>query len=105
VPPLIVFLAKAEIVDKYDLSSVQRIYSGAAPLSEEIETLVKKRLGIDSVIQSYGMTETTLIVIGPPEGGIEKKGSAGTLRPGVKCKVNSNLIKIRQDGIQIICII
>jgi long-subunit acyl-CoA synthetase (AMP-forming) len=53
---------------------------------------VKKRLGIDSVIQAYGLTETTLSVIGPTESGNEKKGSAGTLRPGVKCKVNSNLI-------------
>lgn len=87
VPPLVVFLAKAAIVDKYDLSSVEHIYSGAAPLSEEIETLVKKRLGIDSVSQGYGLTETTLMVIGPPESGIEKKGSVGTLRPGVKCKV------------------
>jgi acyl-coenzyme A synthetase/AMP-(fatty) acid ligase len=104
VPPLVVFLAKAEIVDEYDLSSVQRIYSGAAPLSEEIETLVKKRLGIDSVSQAYGLTETTLIVIGQLESVVKKKGSVGTLRPGVKCKVNSNLIKIRQGGIQIICV-
>ncbi|PNF29545.1 Luciferin 4-monooxygenase [Cryptotermes secundus] len=86
VPPLVVFLAKAEIVDKYDLSSVQRIYSGAAPLSEEIETLVKKRLGVDLVIQAYGLTETTLAVIGPTENE-NKKGTAGTLRPGVTCKV------------------
>lgn len=85
-PPLVVFLAKADIVDKYDLSSVQHIYSGAAPLSEEIETLVKKRLGVNSVNQAYGLTETTLSVIGPTENE-DKKGTAGTLRPGVTCKV------------------
>jgi acyl-coenzyme A synthetase/AMP-(fatty) acid ligase len=104
VPPLAVFLAKADIVDKYDLSSLQRIYCGAAPLSEETETLVKKRLGIDAVIQGYGLTEATLLVLGPPESGILKKGSVGTLKPGIKCKVNSHLIKIRQGKIEIICV-
>lgn len=92
-PPLVVFLAKADIVDKYDLSSLQHIYCGAAPLSEETETLVKKRLGIEAVIQAYGLTESTLVVIGPPESGILKKGSVGKLRPGVKCKVSRHLIK------------
>jgi acyl-coenzyme A synthetase/AMP-(fatty) acid ligase len=99
VPPLVVFLAKADIVDKYDLSSLQRIYCGAAPLSEETETLVKKRIGLGAVIQAYGLTEATLVVIGPPESGILKKGSVGTLKPGVKCKVNSHLIKVKQGEI------
>jgi acyl-CoA synthetase (AMP-forming)/AMP-acid ligase II len=91
VPALIVFLAKAKIVDKYDLSSLRAIRSGAAPLSEEIETLVKERLGLMAVAQAYGMTETTLSVTGTPVSG-NKTGSVGVLLPEVQCKVNNHCI-------------
>jgi long-subunit acyl-CoA synthetase (AMP-forming) len=92
VPSLVIFLSKAKIVDKYDLSSVKMIYCGAAPLSEKVETLLRKRLGLDSIMQGYGLTETTLtIVASPPFGG--KSGSVGLLVPGIKCKVNNLLMK------------
>lgn len=42
-PPLAVFLAKTPKLDKYDLSCVQNVNCGAAPLSQEIETTLKKR--------------------------------------------------------------
>jgi acyl-CoA synthetase (AMP-forming)/AMP-acid ligase II len=97
VPSLVIFLAKAKIVDKYDLSSLRAIKCGAAPLSEEIETLVRERLGLDSVSQGYGMTETTLSVTGTPATG-NKTGSVGVLLPEVQCKVNNHFItsKTRQ---------
>ncbi|GFG35622.1 hypothetical protein Cfor_02545, partial [Coptotermes formosanus] len=87
VPPLVVFLAKAKVVDEYDLSSVRVIKCGAAPLSEEMETLVRKRLvGLESVTQGYGLTETTLsVTYSPPSG--SKRGSVGMLIPGMQCKV------------------
>lgn len=44
VPPLILFLAKHPLVDKYDLSSMVRVNSGAAPLGKELETAMLKRL-------------------------------------------------------------
>jgi long-subunit acyl-CoA synthetase (AMP-forming) len=92
VPPLVVFLAKAKVVDEYDLSSVRVIKCGAAPLSEEMETLVRKRLvGLESVTQGYGLTETTLsVTYSPPSG--SKRGSVGMLIPGMQCKVNNHLM-------------
>lgn len=42
-PPLLLFLAKSPLVDKYDLSHVREVTSGAAPLSEATEEAVKKR--------------------------------------------------------------
>lgn len=61
VPPLVVFLAKNENVDKYDFSAVRVIHSGAAPLSKETEDAVKKRLNIPNleINQGYGMSELT----------------------------------------------
>jgi acyl-CoA synthetase (AMP-forming)/AMP-acid ligase II len=91
VPFLAVFLAKAKIVDKYDLSSLRTIKCGAASLSEEIEMLVKERLGLLSFTQGYGLTETTLSVTGSPVSG-NKTGSVGILLPEVQGKVNNHFI-------------
>lgn len=44
VPPLMVFMAKHPLVDKYDMSSLTELYCGAAPLSREVEEAVLKRL-------------------------------------------------------------
>jgi acyl-coenzyme A synthetase/AMP-(fatty) acid ligase len=98
VPSLVVFLAKAKIVDKYDLSSLRAIKCGAAPLSEEIEILVRKRLRLDSFSQGFGMTETTHALTGTPVT-VNKTGSVGVLLPDVQCKVNNHFLtsNTRQD--------
>lgn len=44
VPPIIVFLAKHPIVAKYDLSSLEVLGSGAAPLGQDLSEEVKKRI-------------------------------------------------------------
>ncbi|CAH1791186.1 unnamed protein product [Owenia fusiformis] len=56
VPPMMLFLAKDPIVDKYDLSSVKDIICGAAPLSKELQVDVMTRLKCN-ILQGYGMTE------------------------------------------------
>lgn len=43
VPSLWVFLTKSPLVDKYDLSSVKLIFSGAAALATEVEEGIGKR--------------------------------------------------------------
>lgn len=43
VPPLVQFLLKNPIVDKYDLSSVTEIACGAAPLGKDIAGAIKKK--------------------------------------------------------------
>ena len=56
VPPIVIALAKQPIVDKFDLSSIKMVMSGAAPLGAEIQQELAKRLGV-IVKQGYGMTE------------------------------------------------
>lgn len=87
VPPIMVFLAKHPLVDKYDLSSIRKIWCGAAPLSEKIEKAVVKRLNIPEISQGYGLTETTLAVLRFPQDTALKFGSVGMLVPGVSAKV------------------
>jgi acyl-CoA synthetase (AMP-forming)/AMP-acid ligase II len=58
VPPIVVALGKHPAVDNYDLSSLRSLFSGAAPLSDELASSVAARLGCD-VLQGYGLTETS----------------------------------------------
>lgn len=86
VPPLLVFLAKSPLVNKYDISSLLVIGCGAAPLSKEISDAVRSRLNILALRQGYGMSEMTFSVLAQSEG-FEKVGSVGTLRAGVWGKI------------------
>lgn len=86
VPPLMVFLAKHPLVDRYDLSSVKIIWCGAASLSEEIQKAVAKRLNVPNIKQGYGLTETTLaVLLSPPSN--SKYGSVGMVAPNTLAKV------------------
>jgi 4-coumarate--CoA ligase len=61
VPPIIVALAKHPETRKYDLSSIETIGSGAAPLSAEISSEVSRLWppGALTLRQGWGMTEVT----------------------------------------------
>ncbi|XP_063234038.1 uncharacterized protein LOC134537474 isoform X2 [Bacillus rossius redtenbacheri] len=86
VPTLLVFLGKSPRVSHYDLSSLRMVWCGAAPLREEVQRQVVRRLGIAGVQQGYGLTETTLAVSHTPVGH-DKPGAAGKLAPGISAKV------------------
>ncbi len=79
VPPIILALAKHPLVDKYDLSHLEWLLSGAAPLSAELQVACAARLKCE-VVQGWGMTETscgaTVIPVDPEK---RKPGSAGLL--------------------------
>ena len=64
-PPIAVALAKHPMVDQYDLSSVKAIFSGAAPLDENLAGAVAKRLNT-TVRQGYGMTELSPVIAHDP---------------------------------------
>jgi acyl-CoA synthetase (AMP-forming)/AMP-acid ligase II len=55
-PPIAVALAKHPLVDQYDLSSLQTVFSGAAPLDGALGKAVADRIGV-RMRQGYGMTE------------------------------------------------
>jgi len=59
-PPIAVALAKHPLVEDFDLSSVEVVLSGAAPLDEALGRAVEHRLGV-TVLQGYGMTELSPI--------------------------------------------
>jgi len=57
-PPVLVHLARSDLVANYDLSSLRMITSGAAPLTRELVDAVYTRLKL-KVNQAYGLSETS----------------------------------------------
>lgn len=67
VPPIVIGLANAPIVDQYNTSSIRQVFSGAAPLGAELAALASKRLGCE-VVQGFGMTELSPVSHSTVEG-------------------------------------
>jgi acyl-CoA synthetase (AMP-forming)/AMP-acid ligase II len=87
VPPIILALAKQPVVDKFDLSALEIVMSGAAPLSGELASDAGKRLGA-FVMQGYGLTETSPVThMTPDEPGRDRAGSIGFPIPNTECKI------------------
>lgn len=57
-PPVIVALGKHPVVDKYDLSSLRMMNSGAAPLTRELVETTAARIKV-GIKQGYGLSETS----------------------------------------------
>src|SRR3954462_13591743 len=99
-PPILLALAKHPLVDKYDLSSLKSILSGAAPLDEQLALGAQARLrkGADTgvtVAQGYGMTELSPVSHTTPDEGCAPpgvtgdvpKGSVGYAIPNTECRL------------------
>ena len=85
VPPIILALSKHPAVDRFDLTSLELILSGAAPLGADLEAACSARLGCE-VVQGYGMTEMSPVSHFTPPGG-RRAGSAGPIVPNTLCRI------------------
>src|SRR6266571_2255439 len=87
VPPIVLKLAKDPSVEKYDLSSLKMIFSGAAPLGPELSRECMQRIGC-GIRQGYGMTETSPVTHSSPADPAKMKlGSIGPPAPNTECKL------------------
>jgi acyl-CoA synthetase (AMP-forming)/AMP-acid ligase II len=87
VPPIVLGLSKSPIVDNYKLPKLKTIFSGAAPLGEELTRACMDRLGCN-IRQGYGMTETSPVThSSPAPPHIAKFGSVGVPAPNTECKI------------------
>lgn len=89
VPPIVVALAKHPLVKKYDLSSVESLGSGAAPLSMEVSAEVEKLWPSGDVLvhQGWGMTEVTCTCIGWDPNTDFRSIAVGEMMPNCKGKI------------------
>src|SRR6185503_14540755 len=87
VPPIVLALSKSPVVDNYKLPKLHTIFSGAAPLGEDLTRACMDRLGC-SVRQGYGMTETSPVTHSSPAPPWPVKfGSVGVPAPNTECKI------------------
>ncbi|KAL8056545.1 hypothetical protein ABFX02_04G126000 [Erythranthe guttata] len=87
-PPLVVAMAKSDLVDKYDLRSLQTMGCGGAPLGKEVSERFKERFPHVDIFQGYGLTESTggaTRAMGPDEA--KRYGSAGRLSENMEAKI------------------
>lgn len=84
VPPLAIFLAKHEVVAKFDLSSLNSIISGGAALAGEVQEILSKKFPGVTVRQGFGMTETTLASLASKP---HELGAVGHITPHAEAKV------------------
>ena len=100
-PPVVLLLGKHPIVDKYDLSSLRMLSSGAAPLTQELVNTVYQRLKIP-IKQGYGLSETSPTThMQPWELWDTTIGAVGALLPNQTAKFMSsegNEVPAGEDG-------
>ncbi len=85
VPPVVLALAKHPLVEQFDTSSVEQVFSGAAPLGAELGDACAKRLGA-VITQGYGMTELSPLSHATP---VEapRPGASGLTVAGCRSRV------------------
>jgi long-chain acyl-CoA synthetase len=86
VPRLYIALNEAEQTKSYDLKSIQACLSGAAPLPLAVAKKFNSITGA-SVVEGYGLTETSPVTHANPIGGKAKEGSIGLPIPDTDCKL------------------
>ncbi|XP_009614283.1 4-coumarate--CoA ligase 2-like [Nicotiana tomentosiformis] len=91
VPPIVLAIAKSPLVDKYDLSSIRMIMSGAAPMGKELEDTVRAKLPNAILGQGYGMTEAgpvlSMCLAFAKQQFEVKSGSCGTVVRNAEMKI------------------
>ncbi|KAJ0307073.1 hypothetical protein COL5a_003233 [Colletotrichum fioriniae] len=89
VPPILVALTKHPITAKFDLSSLETVGSGAAPLAADVarqtERILKKQ---DLIVrQGWGMTEVTCTAMTWDPNRLIRSASVGELMPNCQGKL------------------
>src|SRR5262249_1620428 len=87
VPPIVLGMVKHPAVGQFDLSSVRVVFSGAAPLGEDIAGELSKKLGCP-VVQGYGMTEASPVThLSPTKNAPGKPGAVGLVVPNTEVRL------------------
>ncbi|XWS60302.1 hypothetical protein CRYUN_Cryun07bG0024400 [Craigia yunnanensis] len=87
-PPLVVAFVKSNLTKKYDLSSLQGLGCGGAPLSKKVAQRFNEKFPNVLLVQGYGLTETgggATRVIGPEEAA--RYGTVGRLAENMEAKI------------------
>jgi long-chain acyl-CoA synthetase len=85
--PTIYSLLVSQVTDEVpDTSSLRFVVCGAAPVSRELLEACEQRLGL-TVVEGYGLTESTCASACNPVRGIRKLGTVGPALPGQRIAI------------------
>nr|UGB90596.1 4-coumarate:CoA ligase [Sinopodophyllum hexandrum] len=91
VPPIVLAIVKNPASEKYDLSSIRTVMSGAAPMGKELEDNLRAKLPNAKLGQGYGMTEAgpvlAMCLAFAKEPYEIKSGSCGTVVRNAEMKI------------------
>jgi acyl-CoA synthetase (AMP-forming)/AMP-acid ligase II len=87
VPPIVLALSASPLVERFDLSKLEALHCGAAPLSSEVANACSERLGV-RISYGYGMTElSSLSHLSYRNAEKHKPDSTGYCLPNTVCKI------------------
>lgn len=89
VPTMLLRIQKlpAEVIDRYDLSSVTDINVGAAPVPQSLKEWIIDRFGPNVLWESYGASEAGMISYTEPKYQLSKPGTSGLPYDGVEIAI------------------
>lgn len=86
VVPSMLAMLLAQPLERYDLSALRHVYSGAAPLPAALRTEFERRVPSVRVFEGYGLTESSgLATATPPDR--PRPGSVGLAVPGIEIRI------------------
>lgn len=71
------------LIDKYDVSSIQALSTGAAPVPQSLKEWIVERMGENVLWEQYGCSEAGMLTYIAPEHQLTKPGSSGLPFDGV----------------------
>jgi len=87
VPTMMLMILNHPSFDRYDLSSVRRIFYGASPMPAPLIELAMRKLPHVQFIQAYGMTETSPLIVLLEHKDHRDKRLAAAGKPGMGVEV------------------
>ena len=89
------------VLDRYDLSSLTALITGAAPVPQSLKEWIVDRLGNGILWEAYGASEAGMISYSPPEYQLTKPGTSGIPYDGVDIAIVDeawNRLPVGQTG-------
>jgi long-chain acyl-CoA synthetase len=101
VPPMIAMMLREEdALARADLSSVEAIRMGSAPVSASLMAATRKVFPKAAVTNAYGTTEAAMIVFGPhPDGLPQPEASIGARHPKAELRLVDGDNKVAEQGV------
>ncbi len=87
-----------DVIAQYDVSSLQKLGVGAAPVTPELKTWINDYFGQGLLSEGYGSTETGMITFMPPEDQELKPGSCGRPHKNVELSIRDENGKPVEPG-------